>query len=121
MKRNGDSLSGLFGLSTKDPYTIMLCPLSLALASVLSSSMNTSPSHRVKHTNFIFDIHMHLCLQHMHIMYLVILTCNFKWQPCWYFSLICCPAHIDSNRLFIVYTCVCISSLSSYTKGIMPL
>ena len=34
---------GSFGLSTKEPYTIMLCPLSLASLSLVSS-VHTSPS-----------------------------------------------------------------------------
>ena len=39
----------------------------------------------------------------MHIKYLVILTCSFKWHPFWYFSLICHPAHIDRHRDFILH------------------
>ena len=61
-----------FGLSTKGPYTIMLCPSSLALA----SSVHT-PQHRVRHRSFIFGIHMHICPPYTHIKYLVILTCSF--------------------------------------------
>ena len=48
--------------------------------------------------NFTFGIHMHACPPHMHIKYLV-----FKWQPFWYFSLICCPAHTDSHRDLILH------------------
>ena len=63
---------GSFGLSTKELYTIVLCPSSWALALL---SVHTSPSHRIRHRNFIFGTHMHLCPPHMHIKYLVILTC----------------------------------------------
>ena len=51
-------LFGLFGLS-KEPYTIMLCSSSLAL--LVSSSVHTSPWHRVRHRNFTFGILMHIC------------------------------------------------------------
>ena len=51
------------------------CPL-LALVLALLS-VHTSPCHRVRHRNFIFDIHMHMCPPYMHIRYLVILTCSF--------------------------------------------
>ena len=58
---------GSFSLSIEEPYTIMLCPLLLALVFVLS----VHPLwHRVRHRNFIFCIHMH-------IKYFVILTCSF--------------------------------------------
>ena len=56
-------LFGSFGLSTKEPYTIMLCPLlasalaSLVLVSVLAS-VHASPWHRIRHRNFIFGAHM---------------------------------------------------------------
>ena len=63
---------GSFGLSTKEPYTMMLCPSSLA-----SSSVHTSPWHMVRHRNFIFGIHVHICPPYMHIKYLVILTYSF--------------------------------------------
>ena len=43
---------GSFGLSTKEPDAIMLCPSLLALA--LVSSVHTSPWHRIIHRNFIF-------------------------------------------------------------------
>ena len=99
---------GSFGLSTKEPYTIMLCPSSLALVSSLALSslalsVHTSPCHRVRHRNFIFGIHMHICPPYVHIKYVVILTCSFKWQPFWYFSLTCCPTHTDSHRDFILH------------------
>ena len=71
-------LFGSFGLSTKEPYAIMNCLSSSLLASALVlSSMHISPWHRVRHRNFIFDIHMHICPPYMHIKYLVILTCSF--------------------------------------------
>ena len=41
----------------------------------------------------------------------------FKWQPFWILSLICCPAHSETSY----HTYLCISSLLTYTKGIMPL
>ena len=66
-----------------------------------SSSVHTSPCHRVRHRNFIFGTHMHICPPHMHIKYLVILTfVLFKWHQFWYFSLICYPAHFGSHRHF---------------------
>ena len=55
---------------------------------------------------------MHICCPYVHIRYLVILTLNgshfgtltnFKWQPFWYFSLICYPSQLDSHRDFISY------------------
>ena len=68
---------GSFGLSTKEPYTIMLCA-SWSLASVLAlASVHASPCYRLRHRNFIFGIHMHTYSLHMHIKYLVILTCSF--------------------------------------------
>ena len=90
---------GSFGLSTKEHYTIMLCPSSSFV--VASSSVDTSPSHRFKDTNFIFGTNMHLCPH--------ICTSNisrfrlvlFKWQQFWYFSLICYHVHKDSYRDFI--------------------
>ena len=71
-------LIGSFGLSTKEPYTVMLCP-SLASSALVSSasSVHTSPWHMVRHRNFIFGIHMHICPPHVQIKYLVILTCSF--------------------------------------------
>ena len=48
----------------------------LALASALVS-VHTSPWHMIRHRNFIFGTHMHICPPHMHIKYLVILTCSF--------------------------------------------
>ena len=63
---------------TKEPYAIMNCPLSLLLASSLASSVHTSPWHKVRHRNFIFDIHMHMYTPCMHIKYLMILTCSFS-------------------------------------------
>ena len=65
---------GSFGLSTKEPYTIMLCPSS-SLAS--SSSVHTSPWDMVTHRNFILGTHVHICPPYMHIKYLMILTCSF--------------------------------------------
>ena len=69
----------------------------------VSSSGHTSPSHRLKHRNFILGTDMHLCPSHMHIKYSVILTCSFKCQPFWYLSLICYPAHTDNHRDFILH------------------
>ena len=67
---------GSFGLSTKEPYFFMNCPSSL-VSLVLVSSVHTSPWHRVRHRNVIFGMHMHTCPPHIHIKYLVILTCRF--------------------------------------------
>ena len=36
------------------------------------ASVHTFPWHRVRHTNFIFGIHMHICPPYIHIKYLVI-------------------------------------------------
>ena len=47
-----------------------------ALAAV-SSSVHTSPWHRVRHRNFILGTHMHIRLPYMQIKYLMILTCSF--------------------------------------------
>ena len=56
---------GSFGLSTKEPCTIMLCPSCLfvqghpALRSlVLVSSVHSSPSHRVRLRNFTSDMNI---------------------------------------------------------------
>ena len=65
-----------------------------------SASVHTSPWHMVRHRNFICGIHMHICPPYMHIKYLMKLVV-FDWQPFWYFSLICYPAHIGSHRDFI--------------------
>ena len=44
--------------------------VSSALASSALVSVHTSPSHRVRHTNFIFGTHMHQCPpSNMHIKY----------------------------------------------------
>ena len=59
---------------------MVLVSSSLALSS-LASSMHTSLWCRLRHRNFIFGIHMHICPPFMHIKYLVILACSFKWQP----------------------------------------
>ena len=53
------------------------------------------------HRNFIFDMNMQICLWYMVITFLVILTCSFKLQAFWYFSLIFSHIHIDQNRNFI--------------------
>ena len=81
----------LIWYSTKQAYVIMICPSCivvirhwrrLALASALASlaSVHSPPSHRIQDRNFIFSMNMHMCPQYMHIKYLVILTCSFKWQ-----------------------------------------
>ena len=85
---------GTFGLSTKEPYTIMLC-LSCVVISIIVGIVWVHLLARGLNTEtFIFDTQMH-------IKYLVILTCSFKWQPFWYFSLFCYPAHVDSHTNFI--------------------
>ena len=67
----------LFGSSTREPYTIILCA-STSWVSLVSSlvSVHTFPCHRIRHRNFIFDILMYMCPPYMHIRYLVILICN---------------------------------------------
>ena len=75
-----NELFASFCLSTKEPYTIMLCPSSLAsVLSLALSSVHTFPWHRVRYRNFIFGRHVHMCPPHMHIKYLVILTCWLIW------------------------------------------
>ena len=67
-----------------------------------SVSVHTSPWHRVRHRNFIFGIHMHICLHiYAHQIFSDFLIVVCKWQPFWYFSLNCYPAHISSHRDFI--------------------
>ena len=41
------------------------------------ASVHTSPWHRVRHRNFTFGTHVHICPPYMHIKYLVILMCSF--------------------------------------------
>ena len=70
---------GSFDLSTKEPDTFMLCPLSLVLAlALVLSSVHTSPWHRVRHRNLVFGVNMYTCPWYMHIKYLVILTYSFQ-------------------------------------------
>ena len=103
------STIGSFGLSAREAYTIMLCPSWAIIVGVVlhrcwhrhCHHLCTPPQHMVRHRNFIFGIHMHICPLYVHIEYLMILTCSFKWQPFWYFSLICYPAHVGSHRDFI--------------------
>ena len=53
---------------------------SLALVSLaFTSSVHTSPCHRARHRNFIFGVQIHIYPPHMHIKYLVILTCWLIW------------------------------------------
>ena len=92
---------GSFGLSTKEPYTIIICLSCIGIGVGICAHL---PWYRVRHKNFIFGTNMHICPPYMHIKYLVILTCSFKWQPFWYFSLICYPAQKDSHRDFISHT-----------------
>ena len=75
-------LFGSFGLSTKEPFTIMLCPPCVVIDVVL---------HRCHHlctppcgTGLYIETSylVYLCTN---VKYSVILTCIFKW----YFSLIC--------------------------------
>ena len=91
---------GSFGLSTKralynHEFSVVHRHPTLA------SAVHTSPWHMVRHRNFIFGIHKHICPPYIHIKYLMILTCSFKWQPFWYFSLICYPVHTGNHRDFI--------------------
>ena len=87
------------------PETIVLCPSGVIIwhRPAASLSVGTSPSHRFKHRNFTFGIHMHLCPSHMHIKYLTILTCSFSMVAIlvlfsdWY------SAHVDNHRDFILH------------------
>ena len=65
------NLFGSFGLSAKEPFTVMLCPSSV-------STLVFSASHRIKYRNFIFGTDMHLYTLDMHIKYLVILAIVVK-------------------------------------------
>ena len=96
-----NAVFGSFGLSTKEPYTIMNCRSFVVIGIVL---------HQRWH-------HHHLCtpppgtwldIEASYLVYLC--TCAqqifndsdvvFKWQPFWYFSLICYPVHTGSHRDF---------------------
>ena len=55
----------------------IVCHCCWHCSALASTSMHTSPWHLVRCRNFIFCIHMHICPPHMHIKYLVILTCSF--------------------------------------------
>ena len=39
-----------------------------------ASSVHTSPWHMVRHRNFVFGLHVHICPLYMHNKYLMILT-----------------------------------------------
>ena len=67
-------------------------------------------------TSYLVYICTHLCPSYVHIKYLVILTCSFKWQTCWYFSLTCYPAHTDSKTDFILHTYTYVSLLYLHTQ-----
>ena len=72
------------------------------LASVsVSSSGHTSPGTWLDiETSYLVHICTyvpHICTPNIIWFWLVV----FKWQPFWYFSLICYPAHIGSHRDFI--------------------
>ena len=71
-------LFGSFGLSTKEPYTIMLYPSSLTLA-LLASLASSSSVHRVRHRNFIFGIHMHMLHKSPSFFY-CLLSCLHMWS-----------------------------------------
>ena len=74
---------GSFGLSTKEPHPITLCPscvVTLASSCVDIVSIVVCahlPGHWVRHRNCIFSIHVHICPWYVHIKYLVILTSSF--------------------------------------------
>ena len=90
-----------------------------ALVSVLAS-VHTFPWHRVRHRNFLFGIHMHICPQYMHIKYLVVLTCIFQMAAIlvFFFDLLSCP-YRQSETSYHIY--LCFSTLPTYTKEKMPL
>ena len=77
----------------------MHCPsslVSLLLVSALSSSVHTSPWHRVRHRT---------SYAHVSPIYALVV---FKWQPFWYFSLSCCSVHTDNQRDFISQKLMCL-------------
>ena len=51
---------GGFGLSTKEPCTIMLCPFCFVVIVVIVTCIQL-PSHRIRHRNFTFGIIVHIC------------------------------------------------------------
>ena len=66
--RNDQIFFGSFGLSTKEPYTIMLCPsssLSLSV-SVLSLSLYSPPSHMFRQKLQIWCTYVHMPLVYAH-------------------------------------------------------
>ena len=50
----------LIWYNTKKPYAIMLVRRALMSRSLSSSSVHSTPSHRLEHTNFIFSTNMHI-------------------------------------------------------------
>ena len=70
----------IFGVSCNIAYQA-LCMSNVTMSALLASlvSVHISPSHRIKHRNFMFGTHMHLFPLHMHIkyIYLMILTKSF--------------------------------------------
>ena len=72
---------GSFGLSTKEPYTIMNCPSCIVIIGIILCQhwhrLCTPPWHMVRHRNFIFGINIHICPPYMHIKYLMNLMCSF--------------------------------------------
>ena len=60
---------GSFGLSTKEPYIIMLCLLCIGVGIICAHLL----WHMVRHRN----IHMYICPPYVHIKYLMIVICSF--------------------------------------------
>ena len=101
---------GSFGLSAKEPYTIMHCLSSLVSMSL--SSVHTSPWHRVRHGNLIFGIYVHTCPPCMHIKYFVILTCSF-----WLIWLSTKEPYTIMNELSIVVISIIIGIICTPPPG----
>ena len=56
-----------FGLSTKEPYTIMLCPSYVVMCRCpVFSPAYSPPSHMARHRNFIFGKYAHMLLVYAH-------------------------------------------------------
>ena len=78
---------------------------------------HTSPSHRVRHRNFIFGTDMPIFLSYMYIKYLVILTCSFQMAAILvhFFDLLSFTCG-QSQRLHIAYTYVYLLDLYTQKK-----
>ena len=70
-------LFGSFGLSTKEPYTIMLCPSCVVVGIVLRwhRCLCTPPPGIGLDIETLYLVY--ICPPYVHIKYLVILTCSY--------------------------------------------